>query len=231
MIGASLLATPSRAAQPFITAAIQWPGGKAQFFLSDGTYVRYDIAADRADPGYPKPVTDRSWPGMGAYGRQIIAAVNGADPDKAYFFLADGTYLRYDIKSDRVDPGYPRPVDNRSWRGLGPYARRLYAGLNWSANKIQLFLNDGTYIRYDVGADRADEGYPKPIDRATWPGLAPYASHLSAAVNWGNGKAYFFLDDGRYLRYDIAEDRVDAGYPKAIDENTWPGLHGFFRRR
>ena len=55
-------------AQPplYITAAIQWSHGKAQFFLNDGRYFRYDIKADRSDPGYPKPINDETWPGMGA---------------------------------------------------------------------------------------------------------------------------------------------------------------------
>jgi hypothetical protein len=61
-------------AQAYITGALNGPGGKAQFFLSDGTYIRYDVAADRADPGYPKPVTDRTWPGMGRYGRHAAGS-------------------------------------------------------------------------------------------------------------------------------------------------------------
>ena len=217
-------------AQAYITGAINWPGGKAQFFLSDGNYVRYDVEADRADPGYPKPVNDQTWPGLGRYGRQIIAATNGREQNKAYFFLRDGTYLRYDIPNDSVDPGYPQPVDDRTWPGLGGYGPYMYGALNWPGGKIQFFFSDGTYIRYDLKSDRADPGYPKPINAKTWPGLAPYANTLSAAINWRDGKAYFFLDDGRYLRYDIAQDSVDQGYPKSTAAN-WPGLGNYFRRR
>ncbi len=35
-------------------------------FLNNGRYLRYDIEADRADPGYPKLINDETWPGMGA---------------------------------------------------------------------------------------------------------------------------------------------------------------------
>lgn len=50
----------------------------------------YDVRADRADPGYPQRVTDKSWPGLGAYALQIVAATNGRDAGKAYVFLSNG---------------------------------------------------------------------------------------------------------------------------------------------
>lgn len=225
LTGSTCLAAPS-----FVTAAIHWPGGKAQFFLSDGTYVRYDIAADRADPGYPKPITDTTWPGLGAYSKLIVAACNALDPNKAYFFFSNGTYARYDIAADRVDAGYPKPTDNTTWPGLGTYYNKIVGALNWG-DKVQFFLLDGSYLRYDLKADRMDAGYPKPIDNATWPGLAAYATRISCTINWDNGKAYFFLYDGTYIRYDIASDQRDAGYPKPINNQTWPGLAPYFRLR
>jgi hypothetical protein len=230
VLGLSLMAMPCRAGATYITAAINWPGGKAQFFLSDGTYIRYDVASDQADPGYPKAVTNSTWPGMGGYGGQIIAAASSLDSRKAYFFLANGSYIRYDIASDRADSGYPQPITDKTWPGLGPYATLLYGALNWSDNKLYFFLSDGSYIRYDLKADRVDAGYPQPITKATWPGLAMYASHIAGSINWSNGKAYIFFDDGRYVRYDIGADHVDEGYPQPINSKTWPGLYTFFRR-
>jgi hypothetical protein len=43
-------------------------------------------------------------------------------------------------------------------------------------------------------------------------------------ITWKTGKIYMFLDTGDYLRYDIAADQVDDGYPKPIDGGNWPGL-------
>ncbi len=52
--------------------------------------------------------------------------------------------------------------------------------------------------------------------------------NIDAVVAWDNGKAYFFK--GRqYVRYDIKADRVDPGYPKPINNETWPGLSGLLR--
>lgn len=213
-----------------VTAAIRWTNGKAQFFLNDGSYVRYDMGADRMDPGYPRPIDDRTWPGMAPYARLIAAACNGPR-GKAYLFLSNGRYLRYDIPTDRADAGYPKPIDDKTWPGLGSHATALAAALDWSDNKYQFFLKNGQYIRYDVAADRADDGYPKDITESTWPGVAPYKDKLAGMINWGNGKAYMFLNGGRYIRYDIDADRSDDGYPQPINDRTWPGMGSLFRPR
>ena len=67
-----------------------------------------------------------------------------------------------------------------------------------------------------------------------WPALAEkYVAErvVGAAANWGNGKIYFF-NNGQFLRYtvrpemadDLLGDRPDPGYPKPINNETWPGL-------
>ena len=47
-------------------------------------------------------------------------------------------------------------------------------------------------------------------------------TNIDAAANWGNGKVYFFKGPN-YLRYDIADDRAEPGYPLPIADH-WPGL-------
>lgn len=49
-------------------------------------------------------------------------------------------------------------------------------------------------------------------------------SNITAAVSWDSTRAYFFRDDSRYIRYAKVLDKADGGYPKAINNNTWPGL-------
>ena len=73
--------------------------------------------------------------------------------------------------------------------------------------KVYLFVND-QYARYDRSADHLDDGYPQPI-AGSWTGLsdAGFAGGIDAAVNWGNGKLFFFRG-GQYVRYDIAADQA-----------------------
>jgi Hemopexin len=197
-----------------IDSCLVWPTGKAYLF-SGPEYVRYDIATDRVDDGYPKPIAE-NWPGLWTPAGAGIVWPNG----KAYF-LRGSEYMRYDIATDRVDDGYPKPIAG-NWPGLSLH--RVDAGLVWPNKKAYLFglVGNGfghiAYIRYDIGQDRQDDGYPKPIAE-NWHGLP---SVINAATVWPNGKAYFFFGN-QYARYDIGADRVDDGYPKPIAGN-WPGV-------
>lgn len=192
-----------------------WPNGKAYFFKG-AQYLRYDPGADKTDAGYPRPIAG-NWPGFPAsFASGVNAAVvwgNG----KVYFFKGN-QYLRYDIASDKVDPGYPKPIAG-NWPGL--WADNIGAAVAWPNGKAY-FFKGSQYIRYDIATDKADPGYPRAI-AGSWPGLpASFAAGVDAAVVWNNGKAYFFKGS-EYLRYDIASDKADAGYPKPIKGN-WPGF-------
>lgn len=91
----------------------------------------------------------------------------------------------------------------------------------WPNGKAYLFKGS-QYVRYDPKADKADPGYPAPI-AGNWPGFPPaFEEGVDAEVVWNHQKVYFFKGD-QYLRYDIAADRVDPGYPLPI-AGHWPGL-------
>jgi hypothetical protein len=192
-----------------------WPNGKAYFFRGS-QYLRYDPANDSTDPGYPLPIAG-NWPGLPAdFASGIDAAVlwnNG----KAYLFKGS-KYVRYDVAADRMDAGYPLPIAG-NWPGLGGH--KIDAAIRWPNGKAY-FFSGSQYLRYDVAADKVDAGYPLPI-AGNWPGLpAPFTSGVNAAAVWDNGKAYFF-NGKTYMRYDVAADKADAGYPASIATN-WPGF-------
>jgi hypothetical protein len=141
---------------------------------------------------------------------------------KVYFFSGD-RYLRYDRGDDSADDGYPLAVGT-NWPGFAAagFDQGVDAALNLEAGKAYFFRGPN-YLRYDIAADRTDDGYPLPI-AGNWPGLAEagFSGGIDAAVNWGNGKAYFFSGNS-YVRYDIAGDKVDEGFPLPIGPH-WPGF-------
>ncbi|MEM7128022.1 MAG: LamG-like jellyroll fold domain-containing protein [Chloroflexota bacterium] len=149
-----------------------------------------------------------------------IAAINWGN-DKAYFFKGN-QYIRYDIPTDQVDPGYPNTITNSSWPGLEIWSEGINASINWGNGKAY-FFKGSEYVRYDIAADRVDPGYPRPIDRSSWSGLEIWSNGIDAAINWGNGKAYFFKGN-QYIEYDIATETVDHEYPKMIDSLIEPEI-------
>jgi hypothetical protein len=202
-------------------AAILWPNGKVYFFRGS-EYYAFDIGQNTVLPGYPKPVLP-NWPGLD------VSAIDSAvvwPNGKAYFFRGD-RYYGYDIANNAVDPGYPR-LTNTNFPGVlaGPFGdHRIDAPVLWPNGKVYFFQHD-QYYRFDIPANRVDAGYPLPIS-GNWPGLQTTGQRLTSALVWpalvvGRQKAYFF-HSSLYLRYDIPDDKVDAGYPLPISGN-WPGL-------
>ncbi|GAB2899351.1 alkaline phosphatase family protein [Microbulbifer echini] len=115
-------------------------------------------------------------------------------------------------------------VYNNTPVALRKSALDIIAGLDWSGSRAYYFRSDNQYVRYKKILDRASSDYPRTTDNNTWPGLGDYANLIVAAFKTSSEKGYFFLNDGRYLRYDLDKDRVDSGYPKLVDNNSWPGM-------
>jgi hypothetical protein len=202
--------------QPTTTTTTSiWPNGKAYLFKGS-QYVRYDAKSDKADQGYPVPIAG-NWPGFPPAFEEGVDAEVVWNHQKVYFFKGD-KYLRYDIAADRVDQGYPLPIAG-NWPGL--WTDHIDAGVVWPNGKAY-FFRGAQYIRYDIAKDKADPGYPVDI-KSGWPGFPPsFAAGIDNVVVWNNGKAYFFKGS-EYIRYDIAADKTDPGYPQPIAGN-WRGL-------
>jgi hypothetical protein len=97
------------------------------------------------------------------------------------------------------------------------------AAVNWGDGKAYFFKGD-VYLRYDLAAHQVDPGYPRSIAEG-WKGI--WTSGIDAAAvlrggPFGGDKVYFFKGK-EFIRYDIASDRADDGYPKPIAGN-WSGL-------
>lgn len=192
------------------------------YFILGARYARYDAAADAVDAGYPKPIAG-NWSGFSDIGFQdaLDAAVEW--PGGKVFFFKGSQYARYDVAGNRIDPGYPLAIGDE-WTGFtdAGFDGGVDAAVNWGNGKAYFFKSD-QYLRYGIAADSVDDGFPGKIADG-WPGFgdAGFGSDLDTAVNWGNGKAYFFKGD-RYLRYDIAADKIDDGFPMPIADG-WSSL-------
>jgi len=189
------------------------------YFFRKNEYLKYDIASNGVDPGYPLPISDptSNWDGFPSDWTEIDDAVQ--INNKVYFFNGS-EYLKYDIASHEVDPGYPLPISY--WVGFPSDWTEIDAAVNID-NKVYFFRKN-QYLKYDIASQRVDPGYPLPI--SYWSGFPSDWTEIDAAVNFGNGKIYFFRKK-EYLRYDIASQKVDVipgfPYPARIAVN-WKGV-------
>jgi hypothetical protein len=193
---------------------------KAYFLLGE-RYLRYDVATDQVDSGYPKPIAV-GWAGLQDVGfDRDVDTVLDLGSGTAYLFKGDA-YVRVDQSTNRVDGDVTQIADG--WAGFANagFGDSLDASVNWGNGKAYFFRST-QYIRYDMASDRVDDGYPLTI-ADSWPGFegAGFADGIDAVANWGNGAAYFF-SGGAYLRYDMAADAVSDGYPLAIGD-LWAGF-------
>jgi hypothetical protein len=141
-----------------INAATLWSGGKAYFFKGS-QYARYDVAADRFDDGFPQDIATALQGLPDAFNAGIDAAALW-DNGKVYLFK--GTeYVRLDPLTNVMDPGYPNQTVTY-WPGYPAGWARTTSVLVWPGGKA-FFKSGNEYIRYDVDADRADPGYPRPF--------------------------------------------------------------------
>jgi hypothetical protein len=160
--------------------------------------------------------------------QQRIASALDWSAERAFIFLDNGMYARFDVPSRRIDKGYPQKVSDYTWPGLAKYRDRLKASFSHDDRYAWIFLNDGTYLKYDKRQDRVLPGYPMVVDDGSWPGLERHVKRIKTAVRWKGDKAFFLLDNGYYLRYDLREDRVDPGYPLPIAWH-WSGMSSHAR--
>ncbi len=207
--------------------AVNWTDDTGYFFVGD-RYYRYDFTRDRVADGYPKPIAG-NWVGFDQLpgGPRDLDAGFNAGNGKAYFFKGD-QYLRFDVASDRVDSGYPRPIAG-NWPGLERLAggaRDLDGVLAVSGSKLYVFKGS-QYVRYNLTqGDKTDARYPLDLSGATWPGVQTWPLGVDTVLKRDAGVAYFF-GGGEYIRYDLVADKAAAGYPRAVTATAWPGLDAF----
>lgn len=196
------------AAEPVATGRV--------IFTSGSTCVPYDVATDRAHGAI---ALGDHWKNAGAAGfdtgvRAVVAI--GA----ARYAFRGTQHVR--VRDHLVDDGYPLGTA-QCWPGFADtgFDTGVEAAVDLGHGKL-CFFKGGRYLRYDVAANAVDPGYPRPVV-GNWPGVVEAGfDTVDAILGLGNGKLYFFRGEA-YARFDVAADRVDDGYPRAI-AGHWPGL-------
>ena len=138
-------------------------------------------------------------------------------PNGKIYFFDGSSYYSFDIGSERMDPGCPRPICG-NWPGLEDIAGRIQGAVAWP-NGLAYFFSGDSFYTFDIAQNQTRPPGPLPVS-LNWKGVlgGPQGDHsVDAAVIWDpqpNGlKAYLFQFD-RYYRFDVASRTIDPeGYP------------------
>lgn len=141
------------------------------------------------------------------------------------YFIRGGTYSVYNVDSE--ESRRPQPIESK-WPQLKAMGfDRIDAALsgrfmgqkdeNNMTDKVFLFRGHW-YVTLDTETGEFSEA--KEIAEG-WPGV-PF-ERVDAALHFDDDYAYLFSGQ-QYVRFNIAQNRVEAGYPQLISER-WEGLH------
>ena len=192
------------------------------YFFCNGEYLRYDVAADRVAPGYPRPIIG-SWPGWPTTWQNgpdgCVGWINGT----VYFFK--GTeYIRYDLNQDRVVGG---PFPTYAWWGNWPahWASGLNGGFVPPGSTSAYMFRGPEFIRYDIASDATLAGFPQATIKTFvgWPGYTAPTVVQPRAPYTGRIDIYNFSShDLRALRFNNNADVKSI--PSSDGEVTGHGI-------
>jgi hypothetical protein len=202
------------------------------FFFRAGKYVRHEIDAatgvETINLGiYPRDIS-AGWSAMPSSFRTNMDAALTWHSGFVFFFKGS-QYVGWDATNDTVDTKiYPRDISD-GWPALpASFHAGIEAAINWGDGRI-FFFKGPKYVRYDVDEDAGTETvdtkiYPRDISDGWKDFPASFKTGVDAAVNWGDGTAYFFKQ-GDYIAYDISSEKIKPGYPLPIATLTkWSAL-------
>ena len=140
--------------------------------------------------------------------------------EDAIYFFHEGEQVRYQKGGSHADADVPKEINERTWPGLGAYRTRIVAAFNQSPVVVVFILRTGLFMVYDAQHKKI-LSEPQPISDVHWKGLEAYASDIVAAHQWTDDQVDFFLEDGRFVRYQYSTKSVVKGYPKSPSEGGY----------
>jgi hypothetical protein len=141
--------------------------------------------------------------------------------NEVYFHNKDQC-VRFDINADVVD-GAAIAI-GELWHGLADvgFADGIDAAVNYGNGKAYFFKGN-SYVQVDIATTQVDSAAAFIVDNWSGMGDAGFDEGIQAAVNYGDGRVYFFKAD-KYVPYSIGEEAVEGGVGSIID---WALPQGF----
>jgi len=163
----------------------------------------YKLNDQGVEPGWPKLLSE-VFPNGPLY---VDAALTVKEWDTTYLFQGKN-YWRYSFKNGRFSAHRDYPKAITRW-GLPAHLQNLDAAFQWGGDNRVYFIKGTRYYSFHVNRRRQDrQGYMS----RDWRGLPVHG--VSAAMQYTNGRTYFFSSNGVYYRWDDDEDRVDVANPR-----------------
>ena len=171
---------------------------------------------------YPSPIGLR-WPNLPVkFQSGIQAALYHGIGTGIVFLFKGAEYEGFNFFAETGMPGYPKPIKG-NWGLPESFTSDLDAAFNTETGKAYFFKGD-QYLQYDMTTNTTDPGYPKPIC-GNWQGFPiNFTTNIDAALRWkSNSTKVFFFKGREYIRYDLAEGKVDPDYPRSTAAD-WTGV-------
>jgi len=202
----SLVPAASAGTAETIVAAHGGSGSKAFIFRHDQQSVTYNTRTPGFRIAGPQRIDqDITTKHLMPFASDLNAALSYGSTN--YYFLSSGLVLSIDANTGNP-VGFSTIATN--WGGMAPYAKMISAAFPWIGDDVMFFLNDNTYLKYDMRSASVLPGYPKPVDNTTWRGLGAYAGKINAAFKQNSNTIVMFADNDQYITYNITRDEVDA---------------------
>jgi len=163
----------------------------------------YKLNHEGVQAGWPKLISE-VFPNGPSY---VDAALTVKEWDTTYLFKGQ-QYWRYSYKDGRFSShsDYPRSITR--W-GFQSSVRNIDAAFQWGADGKVYFIKGNRFYSFNVNRRRLDrQGYMS----SGWRGLPIYG--VTAAMQYTNGRTYFFSRNGVYYRWNDDKDEVDVANPR-----------------
>lgn len=163
----------------------------------------YKLNHEGIEPGWPKLIS-QVFPDGPTY---VDAALTVKEWDTTYLFKGQ-QYWRYSFKNGRFTShsDYPRSITR--W-GFSASMRNIDAAFQWGADDKVYFIKGRNFYSFDVSRRRLSR---QGLMSTGWRGLPVYG--VTAAMQYTNGRTYFFSRNGVYYRWNDDDDVVDVANPR-----------------